>query len=120
MVVAVSDPKVQMERLRERDSHLTEEDASNRVLSQGDVREKAARSLARGPGRGVVVWNDTDREQLKKEVDRVMDQIKARSPQWWAWLCLLVPPLGASSAAWTCYKAWSADKEWQNKAKAKL
>ncbi|TVY39242.1 Dephospho-CoA kinase, partial [Lachnellula subtilissima] len=35
MVVAVSDPKIQMQRLMDRDSHLTEEDAQNRVRSQG-------------------------------------------------------------------------------------
>ncbi|KAK6381315.1 Dephospho-CoA kinase cab5 [Exophiala oligosperma] len=44
VVVAVSDPKIQMQRLRERDPHLSPEDAENRVKSQVDVREKATRS----------------------------------------------------------------------------
>ena len=57
LVVGVSDPAIQIQRLRDRDSHLTEEDARNRVMSQGDVREKAERCLRRGPGNGVVVWN---------------------------------------------------------------
>jgi dephospho-CoA kinase len=48
LVVAVTDPAVQMKRLRERDPHLTAEDAENRVRSQGDVRVKARRSQARG------------------------------------------------------------------------
>jgi dephospho-CoA kinase len=101
-----------MDRLRARDPHLSEEDASNRVISQGDVREKAARALARGQGRGVVVWNDGDREQLRKEVDRVMDEVRARSPQWWTWLCLLCPPFGMTSAAWSLWKNYSIDGAW--------
>ncbi len=49
MVVGVREPKVQMERLMARDAHLSEEDAENRVRSQGDVRDKARRA---GGGRG--------------------------------------------------------------------
>jgi dephospho-CoA kinase len=112
MVVAVTDPKEQIERLRARDSHLTEEDASNRVLSQGDVREKAARALARGPGRGVAVWNDGDREQLRREIDRVMSDVRSKSPSWWTWLCLLCPPIGLTSAAWSLAKNRSVDRAW--------
>jgi hypothetical protein len=52
------------------------------VLSQGDVREKAARADASGPGRGAVVWNDGDCERLRRAVDRVVDRLHARSPQW--------------------------------------
>lgn len=86
MVVAVSDPQIQMKRLRERDSHLTEEDARNRVLSQGDVRERARRCEARGGLRGVVVWNDKGKEELKMEVERCMRGMKRGSLRWWAWL----------------------------------
>ncbi|SPQ22507.1 756576f5-dad5-4c05-9785-a918a671348e [Thermothielavioides terrestris] len=67
VVVAVHDPAVQMERLRKRDPHLSAEDAENRVRSQGDVRDKARRCEARGPGRGVVVWNDQGKEELEVE-----------------------------------------------------
>jgi dephospho-CoA kinase len=118
IVVAVSDPKVQMDRLRARDPHLSEEDASNRVLSQGDVREKADRCAARGLGRGVVVWNDSDQEQLKNEVDKVLDQIRSQSPLWWTWLCLLFPPAGISSAAWSMFRNWQLDNAWQKKKEA--
>lgn len=112
MVVAVSDPAVQMQRLRERDAHLTAEDAENRVKSQGDVREKARHATARGAKRGVVVWNDGDKEELKKELSRVMLQIKGASPQWWAYACLVCPPLGAAAAAWNVWLNWRAQKAW--------
>lgn len=112
-----------MGRLRARDSHLTEEDASNRVLSQGDVREKAARALARGSGRGVVVWNDGDREELKKGIDKVMEQVRSQSPWWWTWACLLCPPVAVSSASFALLRNWMIDRAWQQQKaaeKAKL
>lgn len=123
MVVAVKDPAIQKKRLMERDAHLTAEDAENRVLSQGDVREKAKRCEARGEGRGVVVWNDGGREELKKEIERVMAVVAKRSPKWWAWLLLLVPPLAGWAALWTYYQNMKASKDWRQaelEAKAKL
>jgi dephospho-CoA kinase len=123
LVVAVTDPAVQIKRLRARDAHLTDEDARNRVLSQGDVREKAARALARGAGRGEVLWNDSDKEELKKAVDKVMGDIRAQSPWWWTWACLLFPPVGIASASWALLRNWMLDRAWQRKqleAKAKL
>jgi len=123
MVVAVSDPEIQMKRLRERDSHLTEEDARNRVLSQGDVREKARRCEARGAGRGVVVWNDKGKEELKVEVERCMREIQKGSPRWWAWLLLLVPPLAGLVGVWTYWRNLGVNKAWREgelREKAKL
>ena len=123
LVVAVSDPEVQMRRLMERDPHLSAKDAKNRVLSQGDVRVKALRALARGPGRGVVVWNDGDKDDLKKEIARAMAIIQKGTPRWWAWLCLLCPPIGVASAVWTLWKNRQAMKTWerqQGTEKAKL
>jgi len=113
MVVAVRDPKVQMRRLRERDSHLTEEDAENRVRSQGDVRVKARRAEQRGNGRGVVVWNDGDKEQLKEELERVMKEVRTASPKWWAWLLLLCPPLAGLAGAWNYYMGTVINKKWK-------
>ena len=123
LVVAVSDPEVQMRRLRERDPHLSAEDAKKRVLSQGDVRVKAIRALSRGSGRGVVVWNDGDKDDLKKDIERVMAIVQKGTPRWWAWLCLLCPPIGTASAVWTLWKNYQATKTWeqqQRKEKAKL
>ncbi len=123
MVVAVRDPEIQMRRLRERDTFLTAEDAENRVKSQGDVREKARRAEARGEGRGVVVWNDGDKEALKRELEKALSEISRSSPRWWAWLLLLCPPLAGLAGAWTYIRNQGINKRWQEgelQAKAKL
>jgi dephospho-CoA kinase len=123
MVVAVKDAAVQMQRLRARDEHLTEEDAKNRVASQWDVRDKAERCLRRGEKAGVVVWNDGDQEDLKKEIDRVMSIVKEGSPQWWAWMLLLFPPLGLMSGGWSYVRSWYIKRQWEQektREKAKL
>ncbi|QSZ37654.1 hypothetical protein DSL72_008753 [Monilinia vaccinii-corymbosi] len=123
LVVAVTDPKIQMHRLRHRDSHLTEEDAENRVKSQGDVREKARRCQARGEGRGLVVWNDEGRDELKIELQKVMENIQGKSPRWWAWLLLLCPPLAGLAGIWNYWRNLAINKEWKRgelEAKAKL
>ena len=123
MVVAVSDPAMQMKRLRERDPHLTAEDAENRVKSQGDIREKAKRCEARGKGLGVVVLNDGDKEDLKRELQRVMLEVRKSSPRWWAWLLLLFPPLAGLAGVWGYYRAIAINRRWKEQellAKAKL
>ena len=123
MVVAVKDAKVQMQRLRARDEHLTEEDAKNRVAAQWDVRDKAERCLRRGEKAGVVVWNDGDKEDLKKEIDRVMTVVKKGSPQWWGWVLLLCPPVAAASATWSYVRSWWIKRQWEKEKqmeKAKL
>ncbi|KXJ94320.1 dephospho-CoA kinase [Microdochium bolleyi] len=123
VTVAVRDPEVQMRRLMDRDAHLTREDAQNRVLSQTDVRLKARRCEARGKGRGVVVWNDGSREQLKAQIEKAIAEIKAGSPSWWSWLCLLVPPLGIASGAWTYWHNVAINRRWKElelREKAKL
>ncbi|KAF2147344.1 uncharacterized protein K452DRAFT_314528 [Aplosporella prunicola CBS 121167] len=116
MVVAVSDPSQQIARLRARDAHLSDEDARNRVLSQGDVREKAARVLRRGGDAGLVVWNDGDRELLEIRVAEAMARLRRASPRWWSWLLLLCPPLAGLVAAWSFWRMrrvqllWEAEK----------
>ncbi|TVY30115.1 Dephospho-CoA kinase [Lachnellula hyalina] len=117
MVVAVSDPKIQMQRLMDRDSHLTEEDAQNRVRSQGDVREKAKRAefMAQEGGRGVVVWNDGGTEALKSELDKVIGEVKGRSPRWWAWLLWLCPPFAGLLAVWSYWRSTVISRRWKQK-----
>lgn len=113
MVIAVSDPKIQMQRLRERDAHLSEEDAQNRVLSQTDVREKAQRALARGEAAGVVVWNDSGKQELDREIARVMSIVQANHPKWWAWLLLLCPPMAGLTGLYSFFKSWRAKNAWK-------
>lgn len=123
MVVAVRDPEVQMQRLMERDPHLSREDAQNRVLSQTDVRFKAKRCEARGKGKGVVLWNDGTKEQLKAEIDAAIQDIRAGSPPWWNWACLFCPPLGVAAGAWIYWQNVNINKRWREmelKEKAKL
>lgn len=123
VVVSVSYPKVQMERLRARDPHLSAEDAANRVQSQGDVRAKAARAEFRGKARGVVVNNDAGRDELKVEVARAVKIISESSPSWWAWLLLCMPPLGVGAALWNLLVNFRLRKAWEQReleTKAKL
>ncbi|OAA76233.1 Dephospho-CoA kinase [Akanthomyces lecanii RCEF 1005] len=113
VVVAVRDPEVQLRRLTARDPHLTREDAENRVRSQGDVREKAARCAARGEGNGVVLWNDGSREELAESLGREMASLKARSPEWWSWALLGCPPLAVLAAAWQFWQNTRLNRQWQ-------
>jgi len=113
IVVGVSDPAIQIQRLRARDSHLTEEDARNRVTSQADVREKAERCLKRGPGRGIVIWNDGDKDALEKELKRVMQQVRRGSPWWWSWLLWACPPLAGVVGVVSWWKMRRIQLEWE-------
>ncbi|CAH0022979.1 hypothetical protein V2G26_020799 [Clonostachys chloroleuca] len=113
VVVAVSDPEIQMKRLRARDAHLTAEDAENRVRSQTDVRVKAKRAEARGSGRGLVLWNDGSKEELQVQVDAALTQLKTQSPGWWSYLLLACPPLAVAVAAWRLWDNARINKEWE-------
>lgn len=124
IVVGVKDPVVQMRRLRERDPHLSPEDAENRVNSQGDVLGKVERAEYRGTtnARGVIVWNDGNKDELEKEIQKAIGRIGESSPRWWAWVLLLVPPLGVGAAAWNLAVNYRSRKQWTEKRshKAKL
>lgn len=131
LVVAVRDQAVQLARLRARDPHLTEEDATNRLRSQGDVRDKARRCAARDDdddgamtsmtstrttptpkARGIVLWNDGDREDLAQQVAAAVDQMRSASPPWWHHVLLLCPPLGLAAAAWTYWQNVQINRRW--------
>ena len=137
VVVSVSDSKVQMERLLNRDPHLSVEDAFNRVQSQGDVKGKAVRTEFRnsnlfgfggnyGGGsnsRGVVVNNDGGKGELEVDVARAIKILSRSSPSWWAWLLLFVPPLGVGAALWNLVLNFRLQKAWERQereTKAKL
>lgn len=111
-VVAVSDPEVQMQRLMARDAHLSRDDAESRVQSQMDVRLKAERCRARGAGRGVVMMNDGSKEELRSQVDVAVEQLREKSPDWWAWTLLACPPLAFVVAAWTMKDNIAINRRW--------
>ena len=113
MVVAVRDPEVQMRRLRDRDPGLSAEEAEARVASQWDVRDKAKRAEERGKGRGVVVWNDGRKEDLRTEVGGVMRRVQRDSPRWWAWVLVGVPVLGVAWGGWGVLGNWWARRRWE-------
>lgn len=117
LVVGVSDAKIQIQRLRARDAHLTEEDARNRVMSQGDVREKAERCLKRGPDRGVVVWNDGDRAKLEKDIEKVMQRVRRGSPKWWSLLLWVCPPLAGVVGVISWWRMRRVQIEWEEERK---
>ncbi|KAI9933049.1 hypothetical protein ASPWEDRAFT_42806 [Aspergillus wentii DTO 134E9] len=119
VVVGVTDPEVQMARLRARDPHLSAEDAENRVRSQGDVKGKVEKAEFRGTktARGVIVWNDGDKADLEKEVRSAMKTIAAASPRWWAWMLLLAPPLGVGIVVWNMAVNFLTQKSWAKKEK---
>ena len=106
IVVSVSDPRVQTQRLRDRDPHLSEEDADNRVKSQVDVREKAKRAEIKGADRGFVLYNDGKKEELEIQLRDVMTKIRSSSPRWWGWMLLLCPPLMMSVTSWELLVSW--------------
>lgn len=119
-VVGVSDPEIQMQRLMERDPHLTREDAENRVRSQGDVRLKAKRAAARGPGRGVVLLNDGSREQLRVAVARAVGELEGANPRWRAWLLLACPPLALACGVYQYWMNGRINERWRAQEKEVL
>lgn len=116
-VVAVRNPAVQMHRLRNRDAHLSAEDAENRVLSQTDVRIKAAQSEARGEGRGIVLWNDGTREDLEGEIAKAIEGLKKSSDGWWSWVLWACPPVAVAVAAWRIWENGRYQRQWEKQSK---
>jgi dephospho-CoA kinase len=86
-------------------------------MSQGDIREKVARCERRGPGRGVVVWNDGGKEDLERNVGKVMEDIRRRSPRWWGFLLWVCPPLAALSGLVSWWKMKRVQESWEEEKK---
>ncbi|RCI15778.1 hypothetical protein L249_2971 [Ophiocordyceps polyrhachis-furcata BCC 54312] len=115
-IVVATDAETQMRRLMARDA-LSRQDAEHRIRSQLDVRLKAARCMARGPARGVVLWNDGSKQELAGSVDKAMAALRRQRPNWWSWLLLLCPPLALIVAAWRLWENVRIDREWEAKEK---
>lgn len=113
VVVAVADAETQMQRLMARDAHLSREEAEDRVRSQTDVRVKAARCAERGPGRGVVLWNDGSRDELAARLDEAMAAVRSVSPAWWSWVLLACPPLAMLVAALRFWQNVQINRRWE-------
>ncbi|KAI9695412.1 MAG: hypothetical protein M1836_006464 [Candelina mexicana] len=111
IVVAVSDPEVQIRRLTDRDGHLSQRDARERVASQGQVMEKVKRVKRLGV-RGEVIWNDGGRGEVEVEVVRVMEAVGRGSPKWWAWVLWVLPPLAVMVGVWNLGFMWWEGRKW--------
>lgn len=113
IMVAVSDPSVQMQRLRERDKGLSEQEARDRVGSQMGVGEKVERTRARGGARGKVVVNDLGRGELEGGVGRVMGEVRGEAGWvrgWWLWGS---PVEAVGVGGWEVYRGWRARRRWE-------
>ncbi|KAL7786743.1 dephospho-CoA kinase domain-containing protein [Trichoderma ceciliae] len=113
MVVAVTEPETQLKRLMDRNPELSSEDAENRVKSQMDVRLKATRCLYAGEGKGVVLWNDGSRDELKVKLDDELRKLKGTNPEWWSWLMLGCPPLAVALATWRLWQNIRVERQWR-------
>ena len=118
LMVAAS-PEVQMSRLRIRDPHLSEEEAGNRVASQGGVDEKVAKTEARGKGRGYVIWNDGSREQLEGRVKDFVKEVERGRRGFWRWALLVLWPMGLLWAGWEVGRGWWERRRWEAHVRAK-
>jgi dephospho-CoA kinase len=70
-----------------------------------------------------VVWNDGGKEELEKEIRRVMEEVRRASPGWWSKLLWLLPPVGAAVAVISWWKMRRVQMDWEEekrREKAKL
>ena len=101
-----------MQRLQARDRGLSSEEAKDRVLSQMGVREKVGRCKERGD-RGLVIWNDGGREELRKQVSGVVKRLESGRGFWWMWWLWVSPFVALAIAGWEVWKGWRAKKRWE-------
>ncbi|MCJ1266559.1 hypothetical protein MMC22_006444 [Lobaria immixta] len=117
VVVGVSSPEVQMQRLRARDTGLSAEEARERVGSQMSVAEKVDRCRERGASAGRVVWNDEGKEELQVEVARVMEGLEHGRGWYWRWWLWASPFMAAGWALWAVWNGWRARRRWEQSEK---
>ena len=63
-IVVACDPEIQLERLRQRNPDLSEEQCRERISSQLPVATKVQQA-------DIVIWNNGDRQSLSRNVERV-------------------------------------------------
>src|SRR5277367_1564611 len=88
-IVVATEPKLQLERLLERDSRLSRKDGQGRLAVKWDLRDK--KKLA-----DVVIENDSSKEALEQRVAAMVRQHFSRS-RIWTWI-LRIPPVGLAFA----------------------
>lgn len=95
-VVVACSKETQLKRLlaRDKENGLTEEDAHNRIKSQGDMAEKIARA-------DIVIDNEGDKGALRVQVEKMVAENKPYKI--WSWLTRFIPPLGAAVALWIIF-----------------
>ncbi|KAL8667877.1 MAG: hypothetical protein Q9202_000342 [Teloschistes flavicans] len=117
VVMIAASPATQMSRLRGRDRHLSEQEAQDRVGSQGGVGEKVDRTEARGEGRGWVVWNDGGMGELEKRVGEVMGEVGRgrRMAGWGGWMWLVGWPVAVGWGMWEVWRGWKGRRAWERR-----
>ena len=109
IVVAVSDPELQVARLSLRDRSTLAE-AQQRMASQMDVRSKARWADQRrrdiGSASAAVLWNDDDRPALEEQLAVAMADVLGPHPTWWSRLLLALPPLALAMGLFSVARAY--------------
>ncbi|KAI6246749.1 hypothetical protein HI914_05096 [Erysiphe necator] len=113
LLVTVRDVNVQMRRLQNRDIHLSSADAEARIQSQADLSAKVRKCLNRGKENGMIIYNDSDIQELNREVERVISQIKRSHPQWWTYLLWIFPPFACCVGFWHLGRSWLLNRQWK-------
>jgi len=92
VVVVACKPSTQLARLMERNKDLTQEQCQNRIDSQMPVTDKVEAA-------DVVIWNDSNMDDLKAEVERARKEVAGRVKGWGITVPRVVLLLGASLIA---------------------
>jgi len=122
VILIAASSGIQLRRLRERDPHLSEQEAKDRIASQMAMGEKVGRTRARGRGRGRVVWNEGGRGALEGKLGGVVVGLRGdgkggrrwREELWRCWLW--GSPLGVLGVGgWEVWRNWRARVEWERR-----
>ncbi|RKF57649.1 Dephospho-CoA kinase CAB5 [Erysiphe neolycopersici] len=123
LVVAVQDANIQMRRLQNRDVHLSTADAEARIQSQANLSTKVRKCLHRGKNNGMVIYNDGDFQELKREIQHLMSKFSISHPRWWTYILWFFPPFACLLGLWHLGRSWHLNRKWEQQeeqAKAKL
>ncbi|POS84743.1 hypothetical protein EPUL_003245 [Erysiphe pulchra] len=123
LVVAVQDEKIQMRRLQNRDVQLSTAEAEARIQSQANLSTKIQKCINRGKDNGIVIYNDGDIQELKREIQQVMSKIRISHPRWWTYILWFFPPIACCLGLWNLGRSWHLNRKWEQQeeqAKAKL